>query len=257
MSPLGTLADGSERDARADRPSVGEALHRGVERSQPAFIEMPAAPITGSPAPELTSIHAARRRGPYGSASYRGNCGGYLIRDLLHYYRPQRVLDPMTGSGTCRDVCHELAVPCVSMDVRFGQDAADPNLYDAVGPIDFAWLHPPYWRQIVYNDDPRCLSRAPTLDAFFARMRLVLRNCRRVLTKRGKIAVLIGGYSDRGVFQPLPHLLVSAAAEEGLRMAATEIVRLQYGNTSSKKRYRSSFIPGLHDQCLVFEPGRL
>jgi hypothetical protein len=222
----------------------------------PQLIELPAAPINASPAPELTSIHAARHRGPYGSSKYRGNCGGYLIRDLLRYYRPTRCLDPMTGSGTCRDVCRELAIPCVSMDVRFGQDAADAHLYEAVGPIDFAWLHPPYWRQIVYNEDTRCLSQAPTREAFLARMRLVLRNCKGVLSKRGKIAVLIGGYSDRGVFQPLPHLLVAEAAKVGLRMAATEIIRLQYGNTSSGKTYRSSFIPGLHDQCLVFEHDR-
>ena len=43
---------------------------------------------------------------------------------------------------------------------------------------------------------------------------------------------------------------------QGLRMAATEIIRLQYGNTSSQRTYRSSFIPGLHDQCLVFEVDR-
>ncbi|MGL4514394.1 MAG: hypothetical protein ACRCT8_15000 [Lacipirellulaceae bacterium] len=101
------------------------------------------------------------------------------------------------------------------------------------------------------------MSQAPTLDAFFRRMRLVLRNCRGVLTPRGKVAVLIGGYSDRGVYQPLPHLLVSEAAKEWLRLACTEIVRFQYGNTSSGRSYTSSFIPGLHDQCLVFESGRL
>jgi hypothetical protein len=223
----------------------------------PQLIELPVAPINGSPAPELTSIHAARQRGPYGSSKYRGNCGGYLIRDLLRYYQPKRVLDPMTGSGTCRDVCKELSIPCVSMDVRFGQDAADRHLYEAVGRIDFAWLHPPYWRQIVYNEDARCLSQAPTLDAFFTRMRLVLSNCKSVLNRHGKIAVLIGGYSDKGVYQPLPQLLVAEAAKVGLRMAATEIIRLQYGNTSSSRTYRSSFIPGLHDQCLVFEAGSL
>lgn len=219
----------------------------------PTFIELPAAPKNGSRTPELTSIHAARRRGPYGSSRYRGNCGGYLIRDLLRYYEPRRVLDPMTGSGTCRDVCRELRIPCVSMDIRHGQDAADPNLYEAVGAIDFAWLHPPYWRQIVYNQDPRCLSQAPTAEAFCDRMRLVLRNIRGVLSRHGKVAVLIGGYSDRGVYQPLPQLLVAAAAQEQLRMACTEIIRFQYGNTSSRKQYRSSFIPGLHDHCLIFE----
>jgi hypothetical protein len=71
------------------------------------YIELPAAPRTGSPIPGLTSIHAARQRGPYGDARYRGNCGGYLMRDLLQYYQPRRVLDPMTGSGTCRETSAE------------------------------------------------------------------------------------------------------------------------------------------------------
>lgn len=222
----------------------------------PTLIELPLAPLNGSPIPELTSIHAARRRGPYGASSYRGNCGGYLIRDLLRYYQPRRVLDPMTGSGTCRDVCRELGIPCISMDIRFGQDAADPNLYEAIPSVDFVWLHPPYWRMIRYNDDPRCLSNAPTSEAFFARLGQVLRLAKTVLTPHGRISVLIGGYSDGGRYQPLPHLTVACAAKHGLRMACTEIIRLQYGNTSSRKQYRCSFIPGLHDQCLVFEHDR-
>lgn len=61
---------------------------------------------------------------------------------------------------------------------------------------------------------------------------------------------------SRGPYQPLPHLLVAAAMREGLTLACTEIIRLQYGNTSSKRSYRSSFIPGLHDQCLIFERPR-
>lgn len=35
---------------------------------------------------------------------------------------------------------NRIAIPCVSMDVHFGQGAADWHLYEAVGPIDFAWL---------------------------------------------------------------------------------------------------------------------
>lgn len=129
----------------------------------------------------------------------------------------------------------------------------DLSRYRQLPPIDFVWMHPPYWRMIRYNDDPRCLSNAPSLDAFLDRMQLVLRNCQSVLGRSGKIAVLMGGYSDRGRYQPLPQLLLERAIREGLWPACTEIIRLQHGNTSSKKRYRSSFIPGLHDTCLVFE----
>lgn len=214
---------------------------------------MPAAPRNSSPVPELTSLHGTRNRGPWGSASYRGNCDGYLISKLLRYFDAKRVLDPMTGSGTCREVCEDLEIEHVAMDVRHGQDAADPKQYQGKGSFDFIWMHPPYWRQIVYSADPRCLSNAPTLGVFGDRLQSVLRNSKSALAPGGKIAVLIGGYSDYGSYQPLPAVTIQRAEQAGLRMACTEIVRLQHGNTSSRKTYRSSFIPGLHDQCLIFE----
>lgn len=241
---------------------IARLIHPLAGGSQPlagggrgkSFIELPAAPRTGSHVPGLTSIHSARRRGPYGSHRYRGNCGGYLIRDLVRYYKPDRVLDPMTGSGTCRDVCQELGVECHSFDLRLGQDAGNEASYAKLPECDFVWLHPPYWRMIRYNDDHRCLSNAASLETFLEQMQAVLDNARSVLSRRGKIAVLIGGYSDNGCYQPLPHLIVERALRSGLQMAAIEIIRLQYGNTSSRRSYRSSFIPGLHDQCLIFEP---
>jgi len=233
--------------------SHNQTTQTNFNPSTSRLVELPAAPQNASPVPELTSIHSARRRGPYGNSRYRGNCGGYLIRDLLRYFQPKRVLDPMTGSGTCRDVCRELDITCDTMDIRFGRDASNRDSYAGQIPVDFVWMHPPYWRMIRYNDDPRCLSNAPTLEAFLNRIQRVLRNCKMVLARNGKIAVLIGGYSERGRYQPLPQLIVERAIRENLWPACTEIIRFQHGNTSSKKQYRSSFIPGLHDTCLIFE----
>lgn len=68
-------------------------------------VTLPASPKTDSPVPWLTSIHAVRNRGPWGDAGYRGNCGGYLIKDLVQYFGARSVLDPMTGGGTCADFC--------------------------------------------------------------------------------------------------------------------------------------------------------
>ncbi len=217
-------------------------------------IPLPRAPQTASPVPWLTSIHGTVRRGPYGDPRYRGNCSGYLIKDLLRYFGATHVLDPMTGSGTCKDVCQELGVYCHSFDVKAGVDAAEAASYQDIGPFNFAWLHPPYWRQIRYSDDPRCLSNAPSLRAFLERMRAVIRNCRDVLTPKGKIAILMGDYCDRGRRQiPLTHLTMHVAMSEGLWPTCTNIIRLQYGNRSSAKTYNSSFIPGLHDVCMVLE----
>ncbi len=219
-------------------------------------IPLPIAPVNASPVPHLTSIHSVVERGPYGCSRYRGNCGGYLIRDLLGYFRPERVLDPMTGSGTCRDVCRELKIECTSFDLKQGQEAGDPASYAGAGRFDFVWLHPPYWRMIRYNDDPRCLSAAPTLDDFLKQLRDVLRCSRDVLSPGGVIAVLIGGFSDydgrRRRYIPLPALTHQVAAELDLWPVCTEIIRLQHGNTSARRTYRGSFIPGLHDVCMVF-----
>jgi hypothetical protein len=138
---------------------------------------LPAAPTTESPVPWLTSIHARPGRGPYGDPRYRGNCSGLLIEDLLRFYRPRRVLDPMEGGGTCRDVCAALGVEYRGLDLRGGSDACDPAAYAGHGRFDLVWLHPPYWRMVAYNPgDARCLSSAPTVDAFVDRLRMVLRN---------------------------------------------------------------------------------
>ena len=113
-----------------------------------AIALLPRAPLNTSPVPWLTSLYNKSWRGNYGSPKYPGNCSGELIKDLLLYFKPRRVLDPMTGSGTCADVCRELGIECRSTDLfdtRFdGADACNSQTYADIGPSDFIWLHPPY-----------------------------------------------------------------------------------------------------------------
>ena len=235
---------------KSDRSTASQA-------GEDALVRLPQAPLTKSPVPWLTSIHATEGRGPYGDSKYRGNCSGLLIRDLLLYYRPVRVLDPMSGGGTCWDVCHALDIPCVSFDLRQGFDATDSACYASLGVCDFVWLHPPYWNMIRYNDHPRCLSNAPTLDAFVDSLRTVLRNCASVLSPAGQVAILMGDGKHQGRYMGLPFRTFSAAAEEGYELAAPEIIRFGHGSTSSQKAYSFSFIPRLHDVCLVLKRCRL
>ena len=114
------------------------------------YAKLPLAPITGSPVPELTSLYHSATAGNYGDRKYPGNCPGNLIRDLLRYFQPTSVFDPMTGSGTCRDVARELPVECWSGDIHAGFDLCDPrNFYGEEAVLgaerfEFAWLHPPY-----------------------------------------------------------------------------------------------------------------
>ncbi len=217
------------------------------------YARLPRAPRTASPVPHLTSLYHNPDAGAYGDRRYPGNCGGNLIKDLLLYFQPRRVLDPMSGSGTCADVCQELALPCVALDVHRGFDACDPAAFPPAGSFDFVWAHPPYWRQKLYADDPRDLSRSPTLDDFLDRYGRFLANCARVLEPGGRLAVLMGDYSDRREgFVPLVHWTKVLAFRAGLRQECTDIVRFSHGASSGRKAYASSFIPGLHDTCVVF-----
>jgi hypothetical protein len=134
-----------------------------AEAEPPVYARLPDAPRTGSPVPHLTSLYHFHRAGEYGDRTWPGNCGGNLIKDLLRYFQPGLVFDPMSGSGTADDVCRELGIPCLTGDIHQGFDACDPHDFSPAESFDFIWAHPPYWRMKLYADDPRDLSRSPTL----------------------------------------------------------------------------------------------
>jgi len=224
-----------------------------LNKQRITYAKLPASPVNASPVPHLTSLYHFSRAGEYGDRSYPGNCGGNLIKDLLRYFTTKNVFDPMTGSGTCRDVCHELKVDCWSSDMHQGMDACDASQFPR-NHFEFAWIHPPYWRQKLYTTDPRDLSRAPTLEAFLERYRLLIDNCAGSLVSGGKLAILMGDYQDREAkFVPLVFWTKHLAMQAGLRQHCTDIIRFSHGASSSKKVYTSSFIPGLHDVCMIFE----
>lgn len=144
----------------------------------PIYARLPLAPRTASPVPHLTSLYHFESSREYGDRRYPGNCGGDIIKDLLTYFQPGLVFDPMSGSGTCADVCRALNIPCLSFDIHQGFDACDPNDFSHAETFDFIWAHPAYWRIKLYADDPRDLSRSPTLDHFLRRYGQFIRNCR-------------------------------------------------------------------------------
>ncbi len=160
----------------------------------------------------------------------------------------------MTGSGTCRDVCQELGIECVSFDIRDGKDACDPTTYKKIGTFDFIWIHPPYWRQKVYTDDRRDLSNCPTFEGFLNRLYALILHCNDALRSGGKLAILMGDYEDREAgFVPIVYHTQRLCFATGLRQTCTQIIRFSHGASSAKKVYTSSFIPGLHDVCTIVE----
>jgi hypothetical protein len=221
---------------------------------QPKYAALPQAPRTGSPVPWLTSLYHDQYAGNYGNRHYPGNCSGNLIRDLLFFFQPQTVFDPMTGGGTCKDVCDSLGIKVTSGDLKTGLDITNPTCLPKNETFDFVWLHPPYWRMIDYKAGDKDLSGAPDLATFRAGLSAAVFNCLSVLNPGGKLAILMGDYSDRELgFIPLVYETKKVCFELGLSQPATDIIRFSHGATSGHRRYRSSFIPGLHDVCMIFE----
>jgi SAM-dependent methyltransferase len=225
-----------------------------ADPAKPIYAKLPQAPRNASPVPHLTSLYHFADAGEYGDRSYPGNCGGNLIEDLLRFYQPGLVFDPMSGSGTCQDVCDALGIACMSWDIHRGLDACDAKDFPKAETFDFIWSHPPYWRQKLYSVDPRDLSRAPTLEEFLRRYGQFFRNCTGVLKPGGKLAVLMGDYHDRKAgFIPLVYHSKRLAFAAGLRQSGTDIIRFLHGTSSSRKVYPTSFIPTMHDVCMIFE----
>lgn len=238
----------------AARHAVAPSLQFLPKKAGRRYALLPEAPITGSPVPRLTSLYHHEVAGPYGNRAYPGNCPGSLIKDVLTFFAVANVYDPMSGSGTCKDVCDEMGIYCWSGDIHAGFDACEPHFTEA---FDLCWIHPPYWRMKRYADDPRDLSREPTLDGFLHRYRQLIRSTAQAVVPGGKLAVLIGDYFDREAgYLPLIHFSKQLAFEAGLRQHCTDIVRFSHGASSGRKTYQSSFIPGLHDILTIFEKPR-
>lgn len=97
----------------------------------------------------LTSIASYFARGKYGSNSWRGNCSGLLIRDLLEHYKPDTFGDLAVGSGTSIEVAKDLGYNSsnsVFSDLNPKYGGVDISGSDLDFPLlDFIFFHPPYY----------------------------------------------------------------------------------------------------------------
>jgi len=197
-----------------------------------------------------SSIVSYPERGPYGDNKFRGNTSGYLIKDLIQFYKASSVLDPMEGSGTSRDVCRELGIEYDGFDLQTGFDA----LSDKLPPkqYDLIFLHPPYWKMIPYSDDPRDLCNSETFAVFIDRLLGLLERLSEYLTKNGHLAILIGDMRKDGQIYPFgAYLQVFHRAE-----LKDKLIKVQHHVKSNANFYghERTFIPLMHEEVLIFRP---
>jgi len=197
-----------------------------------------------------SSVLSYPERGPYGDGKYRGNTSGFLVRDLLLDFKPNSVLDPMAGSGTTKDVCKELGIPCDAFDLRGGFDAGSLDL--GVKRYDLVFLHPPYMAMVRYSDESADLSRIKRLDEYLHRLSEIILRLARHLTKEGYIIILIGNRRKNGKLYPLGACLEVLFLDE----LQYELIKVQHG-VKSMRRYgpqyaNRNWIPIMHEKVLIF-----
>jgi len=198
-----------------------------------------------------STIVEYRDRGHYGDNKYRGNCSGLLLKDLFEYFRPAKVFDPMAGSGTTGDVCRELGIPCLQLDLnpRFGGwDALSDEIPES---SDFIFFHPPYYNIIKYSSvyypyDPRDLSMCSSYGEFIQKLDIIQEKLLYSLRKGGRLVVLVGDVKRNGRLYSIQKDMTWFGQPEYV------MVKKQVNTMSSRRPYAGNFIPIEHEYLLIF-----
>jgi predicted DNA-binding protein (UPF0251 family) len=197
----------------------------------------------------VTSLLRYPDRGPWGKSSYFGNCTGYLPVDLIDYFKPDSVFDPMEGSGTTREVCADLKVDYEGRDLKTGFDLLSSPLPDR--KFDLVFWHPPYWPGFRYSDHPNDFSNSEGPVDYTERMREGFTRLREILTPHGHLVILIGDGRKNGVFYPIHADII------GWDLLPLEAILIKEGDHERRARHfkygPTLFIPTLHEYVVVFK----
>ncbi|HRH40493.1 MAG TPA: hypothetical protein PKY82_02530 [Pyrinomonadaceae bacterium] len=215
----------------------------------------------------MDSIVSYPNRGHYGKSNWRGNCSGYLVRDMLQFYKPKVFVDSTLGGGTSADVVTELnqegaGIEFFGLDLHNGFNLLKNSLSECIGGqrADYVFCHPPYSDLIVYSKEvwgneahPDDLSRCESYEDFLMKMTIAMRNIYDSLSANGHYSVLIGDIRHNGEYVSIQSDLLQLAPGklDGI------IVKAQHNCQSDRKNYSNRFIPITHEFLLNFRNHRI
>lgn len=195
-------------------------------------------------------------RGDYGNSSYRGNCTGLLIKDLLEFYKPKFFMDLCKGSGTGQEVANEMGIPNYCTDLYEGND-----LLTTTPPYrgDLVWLHPPYyvpegsampkysgsqWGNTPNSSDGSHISEWKKFMKWFNEF--VARGYEN-LVPGGRLAILVGDTRYKGeLFSPFKEMSIFGKLEH-------VIIKKQHNTWSEKQKYNGKIIPIEHEYLIIMK----
>ena len=210
----------------------------------------------------MESIVSYPDRGPYGNNSYRGNCSGLLIKDIISQYRLKGLSDFMVGSGTTEDVVREAAIRGDFADLNRGYYMMSMDIPNRAENI---FWHPPNHDMIVYsgkqydvkdvelatglpadtilaNDLSRCVS----WKEFVKKMNYCMMKQFSALEKGGRMFVLVGDMKRKGkLYSMLCDIIKPGTLEQ-------VIIKAQHNCVSDRQTYSNqNFVPIVHEYLLV------
>jgi hypothetical protein len=208
----------------------------------------------------LCSVVSYPSRGPWGDSTYRGNCSGHLVKDLILRFGCKSVFDPAEGSGTVRDV-----VDGINQYLRktINYEGRDLNeAWDILsGPLpekqfDLVWYHPPYWDIIHYSKKRSDFSNCKTLKDYEFKLNGSVQRAFESVKPGGILAILIGDKRKDGNYYALFRTLL---LNNKIGQLKAIIIKIQHHCRSDVRIYRTKtpfLIPIKHEYCLVFRKRR-
>lgn len=202
----------------------------------------------------MNSILSYKNRGKWGKSSYRGNCSGYIIKDLLQFFKPIKFVEVFSGGNTGKEVARDLGITnSVHLDLINGWNAL-------IGEIptgnDFTFSHPPYWDIISYEEQrgeyhPDDLSNNMSYDEFIFKLDKVNTKIYQSLINGGRHAILIGDVRKKGKYYSIIKDMTWFGDLE------IHLIKVQHNTFSERKTYNGKFIPIMHEHLLVFKKNQI
>lgn len=213
----------------------------------------------------MESIISFPERGKWGKSSYRGNCSGYVIKDIIEQFKCKEITDPMSGSYTTRDVCEEMGVKHHCYDLSMGFNALTDEIpYEACGSDTWFW-HPPYSAVIGipyagsqwddkpfinrYGYDPKEYDLgAMPWEKFIKALNYCMMKFYAAMDTGARMCVLMGDIKKKGKLYSMLCEIAKPGVLENI------VIKAEHNCVSDKRTYgNTNFIPIKHEYLMILK----